>query len=64
MAKVTLEIELGNDAMQTGEDIATALQKVSFIVEEFTQEHIQNGVKVSIFDQNGNNVGALRILED
>lgn len=61
MAKVTVEIEIGNDAMQTSEDVATALQKVSFIVEEI---EFRDNMKISIFDQNGNNVGALRFLED
>lgn len=60
MAKVIMEIELGNDAMQTGEDIATAMQKVSFIIEE---ARIEEGLKTHIFDGNGNNVGFLKIVE-
>lgn len=61
MAKVTVEIEVGNDAMQTSEDVATALQKVSFILEE---NELRDNMRIDIFDENGNNVGALRFLED
>lgn len=60
MAKVTVEIKIGNEAMLTGYDIATALQKVSFIAEE---ARIEVGLKISIFDENGNNVGSLQIVE-
>ena len=58
MSKVFMEIELGNEAMQTGYDIATAMQKVSFILEE---THIREGLKVAIFDENGNNVGFVKV---
>jgi len=45
-----LKITLGNEAMQTGEDVAGALQKVAEAVAEGTQ----NG---GIWDINGNRVG-------
>lgn len=48
--KFKLEITLGNDAMQTGEDIAEALCKVG--------EAVIVGVEKSgIWDINGNRVG-------
>lgn len=59
MAKVLMEIDLGNDAMQTGEDIANALRKVSLIIEKAP---IEEGFVTIIRDENGNNVGILRIV--
>ena len=54
MAKFTLEITLGNDAMQTPEDIADALQKAA--------SHIQAGYgNGNIYDLNGNAVGSYAI---
>lgn len=45
-----LKIELGNDAMQTPEDVADALEKVV--------RDLRNGVRNrNIYDENGNKVG-------
>lgn len=59
----TLKIELGNDAMQTGEDVALALEQValnltrrigSLNLERDKREHNVPGL---IKDANGNTVG-------
>lgn len=60
--KFTLEIEMGNDAMLTGEDIAEALSRVaqalnpSFSAAEPTLQR-------KILDLNGNVVGFYQIIE-
>lgn len=53
----TLRIELGNDAMQTAEDVAAALHNVAYRVE-------QHGGSVGIRDDNGNNVGYAQFQQD
>jgi len=56
MAKFTLQIELGNEAMQTPDDIADALQR--------TASHVQAGYgNGTIRDLNGNSVGSYDIGE-
>jgi hypothetical protein len=50
--KFTLTIELGNEAMQSHEDIARALEDVIERLRLAT--HVENG---SIRDDNGNTVG-------
>lgn len=48
--KFTLEIKLGNEAMQTGENVAEALAEV--------QRRLENGHESGfVFDYNGNRVG-------
>jgi len=49
--KFKLEITLGNDAMQLGEDIAEVLHEAAYSIE---QDDAYQGV---IVDRNGNNVG-------
>ena len=56
MAKFTLEITLGNDAMQNPEDIADALRKAASRV----QAGYGNG---NIYDLNGNAVGSYDIKD-
>jgi hypothetical protein len=51
MARFTLEIELGNAAMQTGEDVAHALRVAAAALEEVGCS------RSSIWDVNGNRVG-------
>ena len=54
MAKFTLEITLGNEAMQTPEDIADALRKAA--------SHVQGGYGNGVIrDVNGNSVGSYDI---
>lgn len=54
MSKFTLEITLGNEAMQTPEDIADALRKAANLLEA------GNGTG-NIYDLNGNSVGSYAI---
>jgi len=59
-AKFTVEIRLGNAAMQTGGDIAEALRTAADQLEQ-TYEHDDirewNGMSRGVFDTNGNSVG-------
>ncbi len=56
MAKFTLEITLGNEAMQTPDDIAEALRRTASKV----QAGYGNG---GILDLNGNSVGSYDIKD-
>lgn len=57
----TLTIMLGNEAMQTGVEIADALRKVA--------DHVQNvgygtsDIEGKIRDENGNTVGSYQTIE-
>lgn len=50
--RFTLEIELGNEAMQTADDVAEALERTARQL-----RHLDHG-EFAIFDLNGNKVGA------
>jgi hypothetical protein len=54
-----LEIALGNDAMNSSQDVADALHEVGKLIEEgFHSEYpIPDGFSGSIRDVNGNKVG-------
>jgi hypothetical protein len=52
MSKFILEIDLGNEAMQTREDIAWALERASMMV-----RHGNYPLGATIRDDNGNVVG-------
>ena len=53
--KFTLEIELGNEAMQTGDDVALALRRLSV---KLVDARIDVGAdRGTIRDANGNAVG-------
>lgn len=52
MGTFTLTIELGNDAMQTGADVARALREVADRAEWSLVGHM------AIMDDNGNRVGS------
>ena len=56
MEEFTLTIRLGNDAMQTGGDIADALHKVAERIDTHRGGEIDSGVG-RIMDDNGNHVG-------
>ena len=63
MKKFTLEIELGNDAMRTTDDIATALREIATNIDK---EPPQNPIKRfagshPILDVNGNSVGSFGV---
>jgi hypothetical protein len=53
MAEFTLKITLGNEAMQTGDDVKEALQKLNF--ERYWNNDNLNGC---IRDINGNTIGS------
>lgn len=59
MSTVTLRINLGNAAMQTGDDVAGALRNVAARVEEFGS--LEDGLRLLIVDDNGNRVGQLEV---
>lgn len=57
MDKFTLTIELGNEAMQTGADIATALREVADKMDSAYGHHAIEADNGRIRDLNGNTVG-------
>lgn len=60
--KFKLEIELGNDAMQSGRDVADALNNVAFQLQDVTMRLEEMGGMV--VDENGNTVGAWQVEEE
>ena len=60
--KFTLEIELGNDAMQTGLDVAQALDEVCAGIN--TDGPWKVGESDTICDANGNVVGKWTVSDD
>jgi hypothetical protein len=61
LGKFVLEIELGNDAMQTGSDIASAIRRVADHVEEMGTAVV--AFKETIRDLNGNSVGYFKVTK-
>ena len=64
--KFTLEIEMGNDAMQTYSDICLALKNLKFASRLYIRQtngspHDGDGSK--IMDRNGNSVGWWEVSE-
>lgn len=55
----TLSIRLGNEAMQTGADVAEQLHRAAGILGEY-YEALTPGLNSSVYDQNGNRVGEWR----
>ena len=51
----TLEIKLGNEAMQTGADIAELLRRLAGLVEDYGPSNVAAG---NLRDVNGNSVGS------
>ncbi len=60
MARFTLEIETGNDAMQNSEQLAEALRKVSNRIKTHAYS-LEEELLRGIMDENGNTVGSWRI---
>ena len=60
--KFTLEIELGNDAMQTRQDIEEALRKLGQNL-RYMSDPPEDGNEGFIADANGNGVGTWRVTE-
>lgn len=61
--KFILEIELGNDAMQAGRDVAKALDKTGSIVKACYPGQITDAYDRAIYDENGNRVGGWKVEE-
>lgn len=57
-----LNIELGNDAMQTYEDLAAALEKTAKKLRIYAR--VEPGETGRIMDTNGLSVGRWRIIKD
>lgn len=53
--KLTIEIRLGNEAMQTPQDVAAKLDQLSDLLNGFGRIAFPHGRK--ILDRNGNTVG-------
>lgn len=67
MRKFTLEIELGNDAMQTSDDVAKVLEAVAdrLVKREYLEDmEVLETVTKGIKDANGNTIGSWRIGEE
>ncbi len=64
MAEFTLNIELGNEAMQTGLDIAEALKKVAKKIYMCGEGDELIGCGGKIMDYNGNSVGLWQVSDD
>lgn len=61
--KFKMEITLGNEAMQTGLDVATALQKVGSHIREYNEKDLP-GAEGNIRDINGNTVGKWKVDDE
>lgn len=55
--KFTLEIELGNDSMRTGNHIAIALRQVALQIGKYPIVALEVPTERTILDTNGNVVG-------
>jgi hypothetical protein len=64
LGKFVLEIELGNDAMQAGFDIANALRKIADDIEGNMVDETttyESTYPEPVFDLNGNRVGFYKV---
>lgn len=59
LKRFKLEIELGNEEMQSPEHVADALEHLAEVLRE-NSENVLRNEKQSIFDVNGNDVGYWR----
>jgi hypothetical protein len=70
--KFTLEIELGNDVMETGSDLAAALAKTAELLRArdtdggylMVEDWSANDRQHSITDEYGHNVGSWKVVAD
>jgi hypothetical protein len=60
--KFMLEIELGNDAMQTVEDVCEALRFAATRV-NLSYEEPEADSSIPLYDRNGNTIGEARFIE-
>lgn len=61
MKKFKLEIELGNETMKEGMDVARALREAASILDHYVEGGMKPGLAFSIRDENGNTVGRWRV---
>jgi len=62
--KFQIEIKLGNDAMQTYDDVSQALKSVRAYLKTYRQgEKVEPGDNAPIRDLNGNTVGTWTVTE-
>lgn len=63
--KFRLDIELGNDAMKTGEDLAQVIQGVANTVRKYNADELAQAAdethSMRLRDVNGNTVGSWRV---
>ena len=57
MRKFVFTVTMGNDAMQTAEDVADAMHRAAYRLEQY-------GESGTVFDDNGNRVGSYGFEED
>lgn len=57
----SVNIQLGNEAMETGDDVARALRKIASDVSEHGVIADADEVRVGIRDENGNTVGYWKV---
>ena len=60
----TVELELGNEAMESANDIATALRAIADQVEQHNSQVLRPMHSRSVMDSNGNTIGSWNIQED
>ena len=61
--KFYFEVELGDDAMQTHEDVARAMEKTAEKVRSYA-EPPSSGKYGRVMDENGNSVGSFGFLRE
>lgn len=60
--RIEIEIRLGNDAMQTGADVAGALRKLAKHIESYGSDDLIEPETIKhIMDSNGNCVGQMEL---
>lgn len=59
--KIVIEVELGNDAMRTMDDVVTALDE-HFCAQALGPHELQEGEDGRIRDLNGNTVGRWEVV--
>lgn len=61
--KFTLEIELGNDAMRTGADVAEVLERLAHHMGTRNWAALSEGECQHVHDLNGNTVGKWEVAD-
>jgi hypothetical protein len=65
MAKLVIEIELGNDACSTGNDVSDILRKFARDLRCYVSicEVAEDFVEAPLLDENGNKVGVAKVVK-